>query len=243
MRLQILSDVHTEFHKDYGEKFISYLKPDGVDILAIAGDLGTLSTIPQTVALLSACYSQAQILYVPGNHDYYGSSFDAANEKLQEIFARHTNTHLLNNEMIEIGGVQFVGSPLWFKQVTDYQVFAPLLADFKMIYGFHPRVFAENKEARRFLNWHVNRESVVITHHMPSNKSVAEIYKVDGLNIFFVCDIEKLINLRQPKLWVHGHTHKSCNYLIGKTHVVCNPLGYIGRTVNEDFIPNMCIDL
>ena len=30
----------------------------------------------------------------------------------------------------------------------------------------------------------------------------------------------------QPKLWIHGHTHDRCDYAIGNTRVVANPLGY-----------------
>jgi len=30
----------------------------------------------------------------------------------------------------------------------------------------------------------------------------------------------------QPKLWIHGHSHDRCDYTLGKTRVVANPLGY-----------------
>jgi len=30
----------------------------------------------------------------------------------------------------------------------------------------------------------------------------------------------------QPKLWIHGHGHDRCDYVLGKTRVVANPLGY-----------------
>ena len=30
----------------------------------------------------------------------------------------------------------------------------------------------------------------------------------------------------QPKLWIHGHSHDRCDYLLRKTRVVANPLGY-----------------
>jgi len=30
------------------------------------------------------------------------------------------------------------------------------------------------------------------------------------------------------KLWIHGHTHDACDYNVGDTRVVCNPHGYFG---------------
>jgi hypothetical protein len=55
------------------------------------------------------------------------------------------------------------------------------------------------------------------------------------LNPFFVCDLERLIRERRPKLWIHGHTPSSLNYRIGATNVVCNPFGYAGMEQNSAF--------
>jgi Icc-related predicted phosphoesterase len=46
------------------------------------------------------------------------------------------------------------------------------------------------------------------------------------MNAFFVCDMTAHISERQPKLWIHGHSHDRCDYLLGTTRVVANPLGY-----------------
>ena len=35
MRLQLLSDLHFEFHRDHGRSFVSSLDPSGVDILVV----------------------------------------------------------------------------------------------------------------------------------------------------------------------------------------------------------------
>jgi predicted phosphodiesterase len=45
-------------------------------------------------------------------------------------------------------------------------------------------------------------------------------------DIFFVCDMAARVRERQPKLWIHGHSHDRCDYLLGRTRVVANPLGY-----------------
>ena len=46
------------------------------------------------------------------------------------------------------------------------------------------------------------------------------------MNVFFVCDMAPHVRERQPKLWIHGHSHDCCDYMLAKTRVVANPLGY-----------------
>jgi Icc-related predicted phosphoesterase len=49
----------------------------------------------------------------------------------------------------------------------------------------------------------------------------------------------RLIRLEhQPRLWIHGHTHESFDYEIGKTRVVCNPRGYASIEENKGFRPD-----
>jgi hypothetical protein len=46
-----------------------------------------------------------------------------------------------------------------------------------------------------------------------------------------------ILDRRQIKLWTHGHTHESFDYMIGTTRVVCNPRGYIDfETRADDFV-------
>jgi hypothetical protein len=67
---------------------------------------------------------------------------------------------------------------------------------------------------------------VVVTHHLPSYQSVPDCFRGDQLNRFYVCNQERLIVEKQPQLWLHGHTHTPCDYLVDETRIVCNPLGY-----------------
>jgi len=45
------------------------------------------------------------------------------------------------------------------------------------------------------------------------------------MNAFFVCDMAAYVRERQPKLWIHGHSHDRCDYRLGGTRVVANPRG------------------
>jgi Icc-related predicted phosphoesterase len=67
-----------------------------------------------------------------------------------------------------------------------------------------------------------------VIHHLPSYQSVHEEYRNSDGNDFFATELSpKILDMvKPPKLIVHGHTHKQCDYMIGNTRVVCNPRGY-----------------
>jgi len=72
---------------------------------------------------------------------------------------------------------------------------------------------------------------VAVTHHAPTQQSIAEWFKHDTLmNGAFASDLSEFIMDRpQIKLWTHGHMHNVSDYMVGDTRVVCNPRGYIGH--------------
>jgi len=67
--------------------------------------------------------------------------------------------------------------------------------------------------------------TVVITHHAPCMGSMASRYAGDWLSPAFVSDLPAEF-FSVPTLWVHGHTHTSFDYQVGRCRVVCNPRGY-----------------
>lgn len=69
-------------------------------------------------------------------------------------------------------------------------------------------------------------KTVVVTHHAPHPNSVTEEYAVEPTTAGFVSDMSDLINAHGPDYWIHGHTHASFRYRVGRTEFVCNPKGY-----------------
>lgn len=70
---------------------------------------------------------------------------------------------------------------------------------------------------------------MVITHHLPSAGSVLTKYVDSELNAAFVSRIDETVV--RSDLWLHGHSHESCDYVVDGTNgrtarVVCNPRGY-----------------
>jgi hypothetical protein len=95
-----------------------------------------------------------------------------------------------------------------------------------LIRDFEPWVYEQNAAFEKRLAVHVRADDVVVTHHLPAFDSVPPRFVRSPMNAFFVCDMAKHVLAREPKLWIHGHSHDRCDYILGKTRVVANPLGY-----------------
>lgn len=68
---------------------------------------------------------------------------------------------------------------------------------------------------------------IVMTHHLPSWRSIAECHAGSPLNWAYASDLDSFIETHpQIKAWVHGHTHSSWDYTIEGTRILCNPRGY-----------------
>ena len=54
-------------------------------------------------------------------------------------------------------------------------------------------------------------------------------YENSSLNPYFCNSLDDLIKNSNIHTFVHGHVHSNHNYYIGKTNILCNPLGYPGE--------------
>lgn len=252
MKLNILSDLHLGM----GDLAV----PDNdADLVVLAGDIARPA---EAVAWASSI--ARPVLYVPGNHEFYGGSIDATLAALRRL-CDGTNVRLLDDDEAVVGGVRFLGSTLWtdflllgaqsreramhegqrfmrdFSRIRLHEggdaLFSP--ADAAARFTMHRRFLAERLDAA------FDGPTVVITHHAPSPKSVHPRFANSILNACFVSDLEPLMDGARACLWVHGHTHDSFDYTVNGTRVVCNPRGYAKNGVNENarFDPDFAIDV
>lgn len=93
-------------------------------------------------------------------------------------------------------------------------------------------------------------KTVVVTHHYPHKNSCAPRWANEPLTAIYGSNVPNEV-LLGASLWIHGHTHDSCNYRIGDSkrsvRVVCNPRGYpVGWLTdefeNESFEPGLLVD-
>jgi len=241
MRIQIMSDLHLEFHPDRGRQFIELLDSEGIDALVLAGDICLSGHIHETLDAL--CNNYSAVIYVFGNHEFYRSGFESIRNVFNEASKRLHNLYVLDNSMATVCGKRILGTTLWFPKHATNPDYEKFLNDFNYIKNFRERVYEENRLAVKFLEENISKEDIIVTHHLPSMVNVPDKFKTHPLVHFFVCELDHLIRRQQPKLWIHGHTHRSCNYRIGTTPVICNPYGYYEREQNMAFNPQLSVDI
>lgn len=112
MRAWIISDIHT-VPLDWYRARVAIPQ---ADICVCAGDISG-DVYASVDYLLSEIAPHMSVVFVLGNHDYYGNSIDRALEiARRQLHA--TNVHLLENESVVLNGVRFLGGTLW----TDFEV-------------------------------------------------------------------------------------------------------------------------
>jgi predicted phosphodiesterase len=214
-------------HADGGAELIRELDPTGVDVLVLAGDITTAryyEALESVFKPLSKKYRH--ILYVPGNHEYYKSSPREVARNLAKLTKALPQVVIPENDTVVIAGQRFIAGSMWFRRDPAAEPNKRLMHDFQLIQDFEPWVYEQNAAFEKVLTSNVGKNDVVVTHHLPAFESVPARFARSAMNAFFVCDVAPRVRERQPKLWIHGHSHDRCDYRIGKTRVVANPLGY-----------------
>jgi Icc-related predicted phosphoesterase len=243
MRLQLLSDLHFEFHRDSGRSFVDSLDSTGIDVLVLAGDIAVAEGIPPALALLCERFRDAAVVFVHGNHEFYGSDRNLVVAITKQTQAENPNLVWLDSSGTELHGFKFLGAPLWFPRPTVDERLKHAMNDFSAIEDFESWVYEENAKAIAFFERQLRPGDIVVTHHLPSQLCVAPRFTGHPLNPFFVCDLTGLIIERRPRLWLHGHSHASVRVQIGETTVLCNPFGYAVEELNPGFLDRLVVDL
>ncbi|MDN5842281.1 MAG: metallophosphoesterase family protein [Alcaligenaceae bacterium] len=248
VRLHILSDLH--------------LSQQGMPAPAVHADLSILAgdIARPEAAMKWAAGLGRPVLYVPGNHEFYGSSIPETRRRLAEQAAR-LGIHLLDQGQIVLHGVRFLGTTLW----TDFQLFgadkaaeakaqaAAFMRDFQVVRNADGDIYTPDDSIALFeeqsawldqaLDEPFDGPTVVISHHAPAPQSVHPRFADSLVSAGFASDCSALMG--RASLWVHGHTHDSFDYSVRGTRVICNPRGYCRDGVNENpaFDPELRIDI
>ncbi len=245
MKIQLMSDLHLEMHRDHGISFFRTLDPKDVDVLVLAGDITVLRDFywaQDTFSELCALYKD--VVYVQGNHEYYSTSIGTADHHLQAIETGLSNLHVLRLGISKIiAGKRFIGGTMWFERQKDNRIYCQQMNDFHVIGGFDPWVYEQNEQTLAGFHANMCAGDIVVTHHLPSQLSVHPKFQRSSLNRFFVCDVEDLIVAKKPCLWIHGHSHEACDYKLGDTRVISNPHGYPHEIIDQPFNSKLVVEV
>lgn len=224
MMCGLLSDLHYEFYGRDGHVDL----PDGLDVLILAGDIATPKWLRE--ALTYYAERVPNVLYVPGNHDFYGHE---GSPEITGITLALREKHpgfrrLVVGDVTEIQGVTFAGDTLWFGDPDNRNRFYEhTISDFRSIrisgVPTSAWIAHQHRDAQQFFAQ--AQADVFVTHHMPSNALISQRYKNSPINRFFASDVFALCE-HPPRIWCYGHTHEHGDQEIGGTRFLCNPRGY-----------------
>lgn len=229
MRIQVLSDLHLNWHPDAGKDFLKSLDPSlaGVDVLVLAGDLCPIRHESFGRMLRDICAKYPDVVFVPGNHEWEHADRDVLQARLRMIQETWCpNLHVLQEGAVTIKGQRFLGSTLWFEDTPLAKSTAAGWIDFRLMPTLNSWVWDASAQARNFLFDNVRKGDVVVTHHLPFRQSLDPRFAHVGTNQFYLNDMAEILGKgNDPSLWIHGHTHSHLDYDVGDMRVLANPFG------------------
>ncbi len=251
MKLQILSDIHLEHHRPATwDRLRADIQTDA-DVLILAGDCVSLrgQEIKWSVARIKElAEGYRRLMFVPGNHEYYGTRIS---QGMSTLVSELKDVGCENIDVLTTGqpayyeGQRFLGDTMWQPWESGTQE----ITDHRLIWKFRPEAAARYAEFERWLDTELSDRDIVVTHHAPSEQSLAPEFVGNLANRWFITpEVEPLLLERKPKLWVHGHTHNTFDYELrsppastASTRVICNPRGYPGEETG--FNPKLVVEV
>jgi len=217
------------------------------------------------------CNEYDNVIYIVGNHEHYNGDFQRTIPHLKEHLCHLDNLHILDKETVTIDDVTFIGGTLWtdmnkedpstlisisgmmndFIKVANGKLDNNSDKPYNRIKRLRPDdVVVDHKAMLEYIRTIVddkhNQKFVVVGHHAPSKLSTKPQYKDDyEMNGAYSSELsEFILDYPQIKMWTHGHTHDTFDYLVGSTRVVCNPRGYANYEQRaDDFNPNIIFEV
>jgi predicted phosphodiesterase len=250
VRLHVLSDLHLE-HQPFEPPSVD------ADVLVLAGDTATGTS---GLEWAQRCADGRPVLYVAGNHEFYGHSLPGLTDALRSR-ASGSPIRVLENDEISLAGVRFLGCTLWSdfdfdgreRRMESMAVCERVVNDYKHI-TFDPadRTLVPRDtrtlhlSSRRWLAARLaephDGPTVVVTHHAPLIRGRPSAPTLRAIAGAFASDVTDLMGAERVALWIFGHTHRTANVEVHGTRVLSNPRGYPHQPV-AGFDPGCVIEV
>jgi Icc-related predicted phosphoesterase len=257
LKLWPISDLHLAKGEGWAAGHIP-----AADVAVVAGDVceGVVAAVEWLAAHIRP---HMRVVYVPGNHEFYGTALNHALMMGKDAAAK-AGIDLLDGDAVVIEGVRVIGATLW----TDYLLFGERLRWAAMAQARHSlndhRLIAWSTDPwRRFkpedaaalhlrsvleierhlLHQHRAGPTVVVTHHAPLVDSIAPNLRADLLSAAYVSDLSDLVSRVGPALWVHGHTHHAVDMEVHGMRLLSNPRGYRAESASIGWRPLLTVEV
>ena len=250
VRLHVLSDLHLERRS---------LVPASIDADAVvlAGDIATGT---RGVDWARSWASGRPVLYVAGNHEFYGHAMPGLIDELRRA-AVGSSVHVLENDEVVLDGVRFLGCTLWSdfefdgreRRAESMRLCERVVNDYEHItFGPGGRTLTARDtrtfhlSSRRWLAARLAQphdgSTVIVTHHAPLIRTRPPVPELRALAGAFASDVTDLMGADRVALWIFGHTHRVADLEVRGTRILSTPGGYPHQPV-AGFDPDCVIEL
>lgn len=257
MKFKLCSDLHLEFYRKRIRTGLIKQQPeweppvcddDRDTVLLLPGDIDVGRHAKDW--LTKMCDRFHVVVYVAGNHEFYGNEInDIRNYWRYEKMP--SNFTYLDDNTCYVGDVRIIGGTLWTyvtdpvarwrgpKVMSDYNVIR-----IKDCLGKEPKLNVGHTDklhlaTRNYIEEVLNQtwpgKTIVMTHHLPHPLCVHKQWKNAITNEFFMTNLDHVIEKHDIDFWVHGHTHNNVDVEVHGTRILCNPMGYHGIQLNQEF--------
>lgn len=253
MIIQPFSDIHN---------YDLYFRPKktNADILICAGDMdqGTDSVIWANTIHVE---HNKKIFSGLGNHDFWTTTKDNLDfDEWSDFYKKNSNENVkfLNNETVVVEDVAFIFSTLWSDFDNNNNLTINLAQnaskDFKKIRMPDDRhinafdMMMKFETSKQFiisqLEKYQDKKCVVVTHFPPSI-SCNTTFDINALSYYWCGQMENVISMYQPVLWISGHMHNFYDKMFGNTRMIINPAGKIINNIaqNKQFRFDLTIEV
>ncbi|KZZ39255.1 metallophosphoesterase, partial [Oleiphilus sp. HI0117] len=236
--------IHSDLHMELQGAPMYWLEFTP-DILVLAGDVHKACDIQKILPLLTEFRPNMDIVFVPGNHEYYGcKNMIETEQALREEFSKSKQIHFLQCDSKVVQGVRFIGCTGWTTlsalKNEEFPNVEPVIAD--RINDFHYIGMGDHKfstqecielghQQREWLKQQLQATqdeklpSMVVTHFSPSLQFRNKQHSIDEITAYFCNEHIDLIDSYAPDYWVFGHTHFNVDEIRGRTRIISNQHG------------------
>ena len=250
VRLYVLSDLHLE-RCSFEPREVD------ADVIVLAGDIARGT---QGVRWARRWAQDRPVLYVAGNHEFYGHALPGLIDELRRA-AAGSSVRVLENDEVTLDGVRFLGCTLWSdfdfdgpeRRAEPMRLCERVVNDYEHItFGPGARTLAardtrmRHLSSRRWLGVRLAQPhrgpTVIVTHHAPVIRSRPRQPALRALAGAFASDVTELMGGDRVALWIFGHTHRVADLEVRGTRVISNPRGYPHQPV-AGFDPACVVEL
>jgi len=235
MKLQYMSDIHLETYKHPFP--LDPVAPN----LALIGDIcGAYHK--NLIPFLERCAANYEtVLFVPGNHEYYGHTLDAVEESLESLCAE-LGIEYLQCRTVEIDDVVISGCTLWCEPTVE--AFERKNKRYWLKDYSRDQMIQEHQRHVEFLNraQAKSHSHIFLTHYAPMVEMNGIYQDLPSVSMF-ATDLKRMFQA-PLRYWLCGHVHQ--NLTLYENGIPCqtNCFGYPNEAdVHASFDLQKCVEI